>query len=125
MNGKRIGLETAARMNVVLNEMRDACAGDPEALIEAASVVSHLLSLSNEDAPLTQVIRRMRVDAICELAAQGLSDQRIADKLGMSRSRVQQLRTSRSEGARKGLERPRKAPVRATVEDTLPGFDAA
>lgn len=134
MDGKQIGLDTAARINVLINEMREACAGDPIALIEAASVVSHLLSMSNEDAPVTQVIREMRREAILALAARGLSDEKIRQELlsrgiDISRSRVQQIRTNASEGERKkyGLAGGRRKPTKQqpVPMDTLPGFDAA
>lgn len=129
MTGKQIGLNAAARINKILNEMRNQCADDPKALIEAASVLSRLFSLTNEDAPLTQVLRQMRRDAIGAMSEAGLSDAQIADRIGMSRSRVQQIRTTASEGARKAAERGRRpalapTPVPAQA-DTLPVFEVA
>lgn len=127
--GKQVGIAHVAKMRELFAEMVAACNGDPEVILVATGFFGRAMSLSNEDSPLTQDNRAvLRSAAIALHDEAGWSDQKIAELLGVSRSRVQGLRSSEREGARKseqsGYRKP--APTRRPVEmDTLFDGDAA
>lgn len=94
MDGKRIGLTACAAINEVIAQMEAQCGNNPTATALAAEVVLRHLSMSKTDAPVTQVLRAIRRQAVLTLHEQGNSEKEIARTLGISRARVLQLRTS-------------------------------
>jgi hypothetical protein len=106
MDGKQVGIRHGGRINEIINDLRQECEGDPVALAQATSYISRLLSLSNGDSPVTQVLRGLRREAILDLSDHGLSDEKIAEVLrdadvDITRQRVSQIRKSPVEGPRK------------------------
>lgn len=102
--GARIGRETVGSINALISEMETACQGDPEALAVATGIVlRHLVHTGGTGhyVPADEALKRLRAAAIQAMRASGLTWAAIGERLGISRTRAEDLaKPSRARAAR-------------------------